>query len=245
MAFVKAAPSFPAITVAEKPSLLSSFNRFRRFAVQFATMRRFLRPRSCVRFHARLASGGMVRKAGPQRNHQAGPSSAASWLYRWSSCTSETAHMARSKQKQPKKVTAAEKQIGERIAAFRKMRGISQGALGEAVGVTFQQVQKYEKGTNRASAGRLQEIAGVLGVPLISFFDDVTGEDGPVPGEILSGLKQHGAADLLRGYTSIRSPELRRSLVQIARELAGTEGRALGPAIASAERRKGREARLA
>ena len=102
-----------------------------------------------------------------------------------------------------------------------------------------------EKGTNRASAGRLQEIAGVLGVPLISFFDDVTGEDGPVPGEILSGLKQHGAADLLRVYTSIRSPELRRSLVQIARELAGTEGRALGPAIASAARRKGREARLA
>jgi transcriptional regulator with XRE-family HTH domain len=154
--------------------------------------------------------------------------------------------MARSKQKQqPKQVTAAEKLIGERIAAFRKMRGISQGALGEAVGVTFQQVQKYEKGTNRASAGRLQEIAGVLGVPLISFFDDVAGEDGPVPGEILSGLKQHGSADLLRVYTSIRSPELRRSLLQIARELAGTEERALGPAIASAERRKGREARLA
>jgi len=154
--------------------------------------------------------------------------------------------MARSKQKlQPKQVTAAEKLIGERIAAFRKMRGISQGALGEAVGVTFQQVQKYEKGTNRASAGRLQQMAGVLGVPLISFFDEVAGEDGPVPGEILSGLKQAGAADLLRVYTSIRSSELRRSLLQIARELAGTEGRALGPAIASAERRKGREARLA
>ena len=154
--------------------------------------------------------------------------------------------MARSKQKQqPKQVTAAEKLIGERIAAFRKMRGISQGALGEAVGVTFQQVQKYEKGTNRASAGRLQQMAGVLGVPLISFFDELAGEDGPVPSQILSGLKQHGAADLLRVYSSIRSPELRRSLLQIARELAGTEERALGPAIASAERRKGREARLA
>ena len=154
--------------------------------------------------------------------------------------------MARSKQKQqPKQVTAAEKLIGERIAAFRKMRGISQGALGEAVGVTFQQVQKYEKGTNRASAGRLQQMAGVLGVPLISFFDDVAGEDGPVQGEILSGLKQHGAADLLRVYTSIRSPELRRSLLQIARELAGTEERALGPAVVSAARRKSKEARLA
>jgi transcriptional regulator with XRE-family HTH domain len=150
----------------------------------------------------------------------------------------------RSKHKQPKQVTAAEKQIGERIAAFRKMRGISQSALGEAVGVTFQQVQKYEKGTNRASAGRLQQIAGVLGVPLTSFFDDVAGEDGPVPSEILSELKQPGAADLLRIYASIRSSDLRRSLVQIARELAGTEGRALEPVTASGDRRKGKQTRL-
>src|SRR4051794_35481084 len=232
------------MTVAEKPSLLSSFNRFRRFSVQFAIIRRFLQARLFVRFRARLASGGMVRKAGPAES--------PSWT-RARRLTASTVgvvalrgrlHMARSKQKHPKQVTATEKLIGERIAAFRKMRGISQGALGEAVGVTFQQVQKYEKGTNRASAGRLQEIAGVLGVPLMSFFDDVAGEDGPVPGEILSGLKQPGAADLLRVYTSIRSPELRRSLLQIARELAGTEGRALGPAIASAERRKSKEARL-
>jgi transcriptional regulator with XRE-family HTH domain len=152
--------------------------------------------------------------------------------------------MARSKQQQPKQVTAAEKQIGERIAAFRKMRAISQGALGEAVGVTFQQIQKYEKGTNRASAGRLQQIAGVLGVPLTSFFDDVAGEDGPVPSEILSELKQPGAADLLRIYASIRSSDLRRSLVQIARELASTEGRALGRVTASADRRKGKQTRL-
>src|SRR5215217_1184919 len=202
-------------------------------------------PGSLAGFGNRLASGGMVRKAGPAESPGWTQAPRLSCVYCRVGCTSGTTHMARSKQKQPKQVTAAEKQIGERIAAFRKMRGISQGALGEAVGVTFQQVQKYEKGTNRASAGRLQQIAGVLGVPLTSFFDDVAGEDGPVPGEILSGLKQHGAADLLRIYTSIRSPELRRSLVQIARELAGTEGRALGPAVASAERRKGREARLA
>jgi hypothetical protein len=98
--------------------------------------------------------------------------------------------------------------------------------------------------TISALRSRLQQMAGVLGVPLMSFFD-VAGEDGPVPGEILSGLKQHGSADLLRVYTSIRSPELRRSLLQIARELAGTEERALGPAIASAARRKSKEARLA
>ena len=111
---------------------------------------------------------------------------------------------------EPKQVTAVEKQIGARIGAFRKMKGMSQGALGEAVGVTFQQIQKYENGTNRASAGRLQQIAGALGVPLSAFFDSVSGEDGPVPSEVLAELREPGAAELLRAYASIGSPELRR-----------------------------------
>src|SRR5215211_2297271 len=67
MAFVKAGPSFPAMTVAEKPSLFSSFNRFRRFSVQFATMRRFLRPASTIGSHP---AGWFARLA--QRNHPAG-----------------------------------------------------------------------------------------------------------------------------------------------------------------------------
>ena len=97
--------------------------------------------------------------------------------------------MRRSKQRQPKRVTEAEKQIGQRIAAFRKIKGLSQGTLGAAVGVTFQQIQKYENGTNRASAGRLQQIAGALGVPLSAFFDSVSGEDGPVPSEVIAELR--------------------------------------------------------
>src|SRR4051812_15679265 len=129
MAFVKAGPSFPAMTVAEKPSLLSSFKRFRRFSVQFATMRRFLQPGS-----SSASRQARIRRDGPQgwaqRNQKAGPSLSAYCVYGRSGCTSGTIHMARSKPKQPKQVTAAEKQIGERIAAFRKMRGISQGALG-------------------------------------------------------------------------------------------------------------------
>jgi transcriptional regulator with XRE-family HTH domain len=148
--------------------------------------------------------------------------------------------MARSKQKQTKQVTLAEKQVGERIAAFRKLRGISQGALGQAVGVTFQQVQKYEKGMNRASAGRLQQIAGVLGVPLSSFFDELAGEDGPAAREMILVLKKPGAADLLRAYASI-SPDSRRRLLQMARELAGNEERPLRPAIAKG---KGKPARI-
>src|SRR5215217_3344855 len=141
--------------------------------------------------------------------------------------------MARSKQQQPKQVTAAEKQIGERIAAFRKMRAISQGALGEAVGVTFQQIQKYEKGTNRASAGRLQQMAGVLGVPLSAFFDEVAGENGPVPKEVFSELRVPGAVDLLGAYASLSSPVVRRSALQLVQELASAEQRNVGTAAAT------------
>jgi transcriptional regulator with XRE-family HTH domain len=152
---------------------------------------------------------------------------------------------AASKKVQPKQVTAAEKQIGERIAAFRKMKGLSQGALGEAVGVTFQQVQKYEKGVNRASAGRLQQMAGVLGVLLTSFFDEVPGEEGPVEREVLVGLREPGAANLLRVYALIRSAELRRSVLQIAQELANAEARTGGTALADAATGGRKRTRLA
>ena len=147
--------------------------------------------------------------------------------------------MRRSKQRQPKRVTEAEKQIGQRIAAFRKIKGLSQGTLGAAVGVTFQQIQKYENGTNRASAGRLQQIAGALGMPLSAFFDTVSGEDGPVPREVLAELREPGAAELLRAYASIGTAELRRSLLQTARELASAASRTAGPAVASASRSRG------
>src|SRR4051812_44094530 len=69
MAFVKAGPSFPAMTVAEKPSLLSSFNRFRRFSVQFVTMRRFLQPGSS----SASALGSHPAGWSARLNHQAGP----------------------------------------------------------------------------------------------------------------------------------------------------------------------------
>src|SRR4051812_12784371 len=130
--------------------------------------------------------------------------------------------MRASKQRQPKQVTIVDKEVGERIAAMRKLRGTSQSALGAAVGVTFQQIQKYEKGVNRASAGRLQQIATVLGVPLSSFFNEVV-EVGPLEGEVFSALKEPGAAALLRAYTSIRTPEGRREALRLVRELAGAE----------------------
>ena len=75
-------------------------------------------------------------------------------------------------QMMPKQTTDVDRLVGIRITALRKARGLSQTALGNAVGVTFQQVQKYEKGQNRVGAGRLREIARLLEVPVSAFFEE-------------------------------------------------------------------------
>ncbi len=74
--------------------------------------------------------------------------------------------------KAPKSATEADRTIGGRVATLRIAQGLSQTALGDAIGVSFQQVQKYEKGCNRISAGRLQIIADLLKVPVETFFAD-------------------------------------------------------------------------
>lgn len=72
--------------------------------------------------------------------------------------------------------------VGAKVRHFRTLRGMSQETLGESIGITFQQIQKYEKGTNRISASRLVQIAQVLSVDVRLFFDGVeavTAEDAP------------------------------------------------------------------
>ncbi|RVA96013.1 XRE family transcriptional regulator, partial [Mesorhizobium sp. M7A.F.Ca.US.006.04.2.1] len=71
--------------------------------------------------------------------------------------------------------------VGSRIRLRRNMLGMSQEKLGENLGITFQQIQKYEKGTNRVGASRLQAIASILGVPVAFFFEDAPGQE-PVAG---------------------------------------------------------------
>ncbi|MCJ2058965.1 helix-turn-helix domain-containing protein, partial [Methylobacterium sp. J-048] len=77
----------------------------------------------------------------------------------------------------PKQATEADREIGSRIAAVRAAQGLSQTALGHAIGVSFQQVQKYEKGRNRIGASRLQRIADQLKVPVETFFASSQGND--------------------------------------------------------------------
>jgi transcriptional regulator with XRE-family HTH domain len=109
-------------------------------------------------------------------------------------------------------------QVGQRIRILRQEAGISQVALADELGVTFQQVQKYEKGANRVGAGRISKIAGVLGVPVTRLLGD--GEDegvtttGPRGGKSpLALLTVAGALRLLRAYAEIEDGRMRRAIV--------------------------------
>ncbi len=119
----------------------------------------------------------------------------------------------------PKQTTDVDRLVGLRITALRKARGMSQTALGNAVGVTFQQVQKYEKGQNRVGAGRLREIARLLEVPVSAFFEDDKASDGPQE-DVFGFLSAHGAIELLRAYVAIQDDQVRRDVLSIVRSAA-------------------------
>jgi transcriptional regulator with XRE-family HTH domain len=119
----------------------------------------------------------------------------------------------------PKQTTDVDRLVGLRITALRKARGLSQTALGNAVGVTFQQVQKYEKGQNRVGAGRLREIARLLEVPVSAFFDDAGSPESPQE-DVFGFLNAQGAVELLRAYTQIEDDQMRRDVLALVRSAA-------------------------
>lgn len=103
--------------------------------------------------------------------------------------------------------------VGARIRLRRKMQGLSQTALADAVGVTFQQVQKYERGANRVSASRLSQIAKKLGCSVAHLH----GEEATVAnGAELTSLSVSGAAELLELYAGLK-PGLRRAILDLVR----------------------------
>ncbi|KMO34772.1 XRE family transcriptional regulator [Methylobacterium tarhaniae] len=137
----------------------------------------------------------------------------------------------------PKQTTEVDRLVGVRITALRKAKGLSQTALGNAVGVTFQQVQKYEKGQNRVGAGRLREIARLLEVPVSAFFEDQTGSENG-DDNVFGFLSAQGAIELLRAYVQIEDEQLRREVLAIVRSaarLGRQAGAANGDGSAAAE----------
>jgi transcriptional regulator with XRE-family HTH domain len=124
-----------------------------------------------------------------------------------------------------------DKHVGSRVRMRRMMLGRSQTQLGEALGITFQQVQKYEKGTNRISASRLQHISEVLQVAVPFFFEGsprVSGEDdaqtgAPSPQFVSDYLATPDGLNLTKAFMRIPGAQLRRSIVDLVEEIAGPE----------------------
>jgi transcriptional regulator with XRE-family HTH domain len=109
--------------------------------------------------------------------------------------------------------------VGARIRLFRKMRGQSQQALAEAAGVTFQQIQKYERGANRVSASMLARIAEALRAPVAELFSDESAAASAVD-EVAALLAQPGAIELLRAFSALPRGAPRAALVDFVRTLA-------------------------
>ncbi len=113
-------------------------------------------------------------------------------------------------------------EIGKRVRTLRLQRGLSQTELGNLINVTFQQVQKYEKGTNRISAGRLQRIAEVMSVPVAFFFAGFEEKSsGPaLPDVEFAFLQTEGALRLARAYARIKHPNVRLQLLRLTEAIA-------------------------
>jgi transcriptional regulator with XRE-family HTH domain len=109
-------------------------------------------------------------------------------------------------------------EVGRRVRAFRLQKGLSQEKLGDELGLTFQQVQKYEKGTNRIGAGRLQRIAEIFGVPIDQFFTPGKAEKS-LPDGIFELLDSAASLRLLRAYSRIRDPRQQQAVVHLVETL--------------------------
>ncbi len=122
--------------------------------------------------------------------------------------------------------------VGARIRMRRRMQGISQERLADALGLTFQQVQKYERGANRVSASKLYEIAFALRAPIGYFFDGLSDPAGETPAESPGGgneqtvhafLMTTEGLELARSFPRIARGRVRRRCLELIRALAGDE----------------------
>src|SRR5215467_11916532 len=124
-----------------------------------------------------------------------------------------------------------DKHVGARVRMRRMMLNMSQEKLGDALGLTFQQIQKYEKGTNRIGASRLQQISHVLQVSVAFFFDGAphlqSAGDGmneaPSPAYVADFLATSEGLSLTKAFMRIKEPRLRRRIVDLVEEIAGDD----------------------
>ena len=126
-----------------------------------------------------------------------------------------------------------DKHVGSRVRMRRMMLSMSQEKLGDALGLTFQQVQKYEKGTNRIGASRLQQISLILQVPVSFFFEGAPAppggsgpeglEEAPSPAYVTDFLATTDGLTLVKAFVRIQNPKLRRRIVELVEEMGGED----------------------
>lgn len=135
-------------------------------------------------------------------------------------------------QENKKKPNPTDTHVGGRIRLRRNMLGMSQEKLGENLGITFQQIQKYEKGTNRVGASRLQAIASILGVPVAFFFEDLPGQDAAsgsgfaedsTTGLAMEFCTSAEGLQLNRAFVKISDPKVRRRIIDLIKSLGDGE----------------------
>lgn len=129
-----------------------------------------------------------------------------------------------------------DRHVGSRVRMRRILLGMSQEKLGEALGLTFQQVQKYEKGTNRIGASRLQQISKTLNVPPSFFFDGAPNDDGTTSVNA-SGVAEDSSSStyvfdfistaeglaLNKAFARIQDPKVRKRIIDLVNSLAGED----------------------
>lgn len=134
--------------------------------------------------------------------------------------------MAEQNKKKPNPIDA---HVGGRIRMRRNMLGMSQEKLGESLGITFQQIQKYEKGTNRVGASRLQAIASIMEVPPAFFFENApTDEHTPIGGlsedssmtSVMEFCSSAEGIQLNRAFVRIGDPKVRRRILELVKSLS-------------------------
>ncbi len=123
---------------------------------------------------------------------------------------------------------AIDRHVGDRVRMRRMTQGMTQKSLGDALGLTFQQVQKYEKGTNRIGASRLQHIASIQQVPISFFFEGAPGssyasDEAQSSAYISDFLATPDGLALTKAYMCIQDAKLRRSIVGLVKQIAGED----------------------
>lgn len=122
--------------------------------------------------------------------------------------------------------------VGKRVRLRRTLLGMSQEKLGEALGLTFQQVQKYERGTNRIGSSRLYNLSQILGVPVSFFFDELHPDvadsgaprgDGNISRSVEPDqLAKRETLEMVRAYYRIENPQVRKRIFELIKSLART-----------------------